>query len=81
MNSHLILSLKPIYSTPFPLIAFIYVVGFYMELFWESLVLTRFVNEVLSKQDKLLMVLPRLVKKVIGNNVKSRRGKKKIHTL
>jgi hypothetical protein len=27
------------------------------------------------------MVLPRLVKKVIGNNVKSRRGKRKIHTL
>jgi hypothetical protein len=35
----------------------------------------------LSKQDKLLMVLPRLVKKVIENNVKSRRGKRKIHTL
>jgi hypothetical protein len=28
MDSHLILSLKPIYSTPFPLITFIYVVGF-----------------------------------------------------
>jgi hypothetical protein len=27
------------------------------------------------------MVLPRLVKKVIENNVKSRRGKRKIHTL
>jgi hypothetical protein len=35
----------------------------------------------LSKQDKLLMVLPRLVKKVIGKNVLSRRGKRKIHTL
>jgi hypothetical protein len=35
----------------------------------------------LSKQDKLLMVLPRLVKKVIGNDVISRRGKRKIHTL
>jgi hypothetical protein len=34
----------------------------------------------LSKQDKLLMVLARLVKKVIGKNVKSRRGEK-IHTL
>jgi hypothetical protein len=31
----------------------------------------------LSKQDKLLMVLPRLVKKVIGNNVISRRGREK----
>jgi hypothetical protein len=34
----------------------------------------------LSKQDKLLMVLPRLVKKVIGK-YKSRSGKRKIHTL
>jgi hypothetical protein len=31
----------------------------------------------LLKQDKLLMVLPRLVKKVIENNVISRRGRKK----
>jgi hypothetical protein len=64
MNSHLTLSLKPIYSTPFPLIT--YICGrLYMEL-WESLVLPRFINEMLSKQDKLLMILPRLVKKVIG---------------
>jgi hypothetical protein len=27
-NSHLILFLKPIYSTPFPVITYIYVVGF-----------------------------------------------------
>jgi hypothetical protein len=33
MNSHLNLSLKPIYFTPFPLITFIYVVGF----IWSSL--------------------------------------------
>jgi hypothetical protein len=40
MNSHLTLSLKPIYSTPFPLIT--YICGrLYMEL-WESLVLPRF---------------------------------------
>jgi hypothetical protein len=31
----------------------------------------------LSKQDKLLMVLPRLVKKVIKNNVISRSGREK----
>jgi hypothetical protein len=43
--------------------------------------LYEFINEVLSKQDKLLMVLPRLVKKSLENNVKSRRGKRKIHTL
>jgi hypothetical protein len=35
----------------------------------------------LSKQDKLLMVLLRLVKKVIGKNVISRRRERKIHTL
>jgi hypothetical protein len=40
INSHLILSLKPIYSTPFPLIT--YMCGrLYMEL-WESLVLPRY---------------------------------------
>jgi hypothetical protein len=39
------------------------------------------INEILSKQDKLLMVLPGLVKKVIGNNVISRRGEKNTHTL
>jgi hypothetical protein len=31
----------------------------------------------LSKQDKLLMVLPRLIKKVIGKYVISRRGREK----
>jgi hypothetical protein len=41
MNSHLILSLKPIFSTPFPLITFI-CGRLYMELFWESLVLPRY---------------------------------------
>jgi hypothetical protein len=41
MNSHLILSLKLIYSTPFPVITFIYVVALY-GAFWESLVLPRY---------------------------------------
>jgi hypothetical protein len=35
----------------------------------------------LSKQDKLLMVVPRLVKKVIGEWCYIKEGKKKIHTL
>jgi hypothetical protein len=35
----------------------------------------------LSKQDKLLMVLPRLSKRSLENNVISRRGKRKVHTL
>jgi hypothetical protein len=60
MISHLILALKPIYSTPFPLITYI-CGGLYMELFGKDII-----NEMLSKQDKLLMVLPRLIKKVIG---------------
>jgi hypothetical protein len=41
MNSNLILSLKPIYSTPFPLMT--HICGrLYMELFGKSLVLPRF---------------------------------------
>jgi hypothetical protein len=35
----------------------------------------------LSKQDKLLMVLPRLVKKVIGKECYIKEGGRKIHTL
>jgi hypothetical protein len=35
----------------------------------------------LSKQDKLLMVLPRLVKKVIGKIMLYQGGERKIHTL
>jgi hypothetical protein len=44
MNSHLILSLKPIYSTPFPLITFIYVVGFIWS-FLEKLGPTKILND------------------------------------
>jgi hypothetical protein len=35
----------------------------------------------LSKQDKLLMVLQRLVKRSLENDVISRTGRGKIHTL
>jgi hypothetical protein len=54
-----------------------------MELFGKVQSYQDIINEMLSKQDKLLMVLPRLVKKVIGvkRDVISRTGKKKIHTL
>jgi hypothetical protein len=65
MNSHLILSLKPIYCTPFPLITYTYG-RLYMELFGKVRSYQDIINEMLSKQDKLLMVLPRLVKKVIA---------------
>jgi hypothetical protein len=65
MNSHLILSLKPIYSTPFPLITYM-CSRIYMELFGKVKSYQDITNEMLSKQDKLLMALPRLVKKVIG---------------
>jgi hypothetical protein len=43
-----------------------HVVGFYMELFGKVYSYQDFINEMLSKQDKILMVLPRLVQKVIG---------------
>jgi hypothetical protein len=36
-----------------------------MEFFWKVLSCQDIINEMLSKQDKLLMVLPRLVKKFI----------------
>jgi hypothetical protein len=40
------------------------------------------INDMLSKQDKLLMVLPRLVKKVIGKKMLYQGGEReKIHTL
>jgi hypothetical protein len=35
----------------------------------------------LPKQDKLLMVLPRLVKKVTGKRCYIKEGKRKLHTL
>jgi hypothetical protein len=81
MNSHLILSLKPIYSTPFPLITFIYVVGFIWSFLGKVYSYQAFINERLSKQDGLLMVLPRLVKKVIGKIMLYQGGGEKIHTL
>jgi hypothetical protein len=37
-----------------------------MELFGKVYSCQEFINEMLSKQDKLLMVIPRLIKKVIG---------------
>jgi hypothetical protein len=37
-----------------------------MELLGKVYSYQDFINEMLSKKDKLLMVLPRLVKKVIG---------------
>jgi hypothetical protein len=52
MNSHLILSLKPIYSTPFPLIT--YACGRLLYgAFWESLFLPRFYkwDVVKTRQD------------------------------
>jgi hypothetical protein len=50
-----------------------------MELFGKVKSNQDIINEMLSKQDKLLMVLPRLVKKVIGKYVISRRGRENTH--
>jgi hypothetical protein len=52
-----------------------------MELFGKVYSYQDFINEMLSKQDKLLMVLPRLVKKVIGKSCYINEGERKIHTL
>jgi hypothetical protein len=48
-----------------------------MELFGKVYSNQDFINEMLSKQEKLLMVLPRLVKRSLKNNVISRRGREK----
>jgi hypothetical protein len=48
-----------------------------MELLGKVYSYQDFINEMLSKQDKLLMVLPRLVKRLLENNVKSRRAREK----
>ena len=62
MNSHLILSLKPTWYTPF---LSQYISGrLYLEL-WEKFNYQDIIAGILSKQDKLHMELPRLIKKVI----------------
>jgi hypothetical protein len=52
-----------------------------MELFGKVYSYQDFINEMLLKQDKLLMVLPRLIKKVIGKYYYIKEGLRKIHTL
>jgi hypothetical protein len=65
MNSHLILSLKAYSFYSFPLSINI-VEGFMWSYMGKVYSYQDIIKEMLSKQDKLLMVLPRLVKKVIG---------------
>jgi hypothetical protein len=66
MTSHLLLFLKSIYSTASPSQKHIYVVGFIWSFLGKVQYYQDIIIEILSKQGKLLMVLPRLIKKVIG---------------
>jgi hypothetical protein len=64
MYSHLILSLKAYFIlllSPLNIVE-----GFIRSYMGKVESYQDIINEMLSKQDKLLMVLPRLVKKVIG---------------
>jgi hypothetical protein len=48
-----------------------------MELFGKVQSYQDIINEMLSKQDKLLMVLPRLIKRVIGKECYIKEGERK----
>jgi hypothetical protein len=77
MNSHLILSLKPIYSTPFPLIT--YLCGRLLYgAFWESLVLARFYKwDVVKNKTSFSWSYQDFSKGSLENNVISGRGREK----
>jgi hypothetical protein len=79
MNSHLTLSLKPIYSTPFPLIT--YMCGrLYMEL-WESLVLPRYYKWDVVKIRQASHGLTETRQKGHWKMMLYQGGERKIHTL
>jgi hypothetical protein len=81
MNSHLTLSLKPIYSTPFPLIT--YICGrLYMELFLGKFSPTKILlMRCCQNKTSFSWSYRDSSKRSLENNVKSRREKRKIHTL
>jgi hypothetical protein len=81
MNSHLILSLKPIYSIPFPLITYMYVVGFIWS-FLGKLSSTKILQmRCCQNKTSFSWSYRDSSKRSLENNVISRRGKRKIHTL
>jgi hypothetical protein len=80
MNSHLILSLKPIYSTHFPLIT--YICGrLYMKLFGKFSPAKIFKMRCFKNKTSFTWSYRDSLRRSLENNVKSRRGKRKINTL
>jgi hypothetical protein len=81
MNSHLILSLEPIYSIPFPLITYMYVAGFIWS-FLGKLSPTKILQmRCCQNKTSFSWSYQDSSKRSLENNVISRRGKRKIHTL
>jgi hypothetical protein len=81
MNSHLILSLKPIYSIPFPLITYMYVVGFIWSFLGKFSPTKILQMKCCQNKTSFSWSYRDSSKRSLENNVISRRGKRKIHTL
>jgi hypothetical protein len=80
MNSHLILSLKPIYSTPFPLKIFICGRLLY-GAFWESLVVPRYYKWDVVKTRQASHCLTETRQKGHWKIMLYQGGERKTHTL
>jgi hypothetical protein len=81
MNSHITLSLWPIYSTPFPLITYIYVAGFIWSFLGKFSPTKILWMRYCQNKTSFSWSYRDSSKRPLENNVKSRRGKRKIHTL
>jgi hypothetical protein len=81
MNSHLILSLKPIYSIPFPLITYMYVAGFIWSFLGKFSPTKILQMRCCQNKTSFSWSYRHSSKRSFKNNVISRRGKRKIHTL
>jgi hypothetical protein len=81
MNSHLILSLKPIYSIPFPLITYMYVAGFIWSFLGKFSPTKILQMRCCINKTSFEWCYRDSSKRSLENIVISRRGKRKIHTL
>jgi hypothetical protein len=81
MNSHLFLSLKPISSTPFPLKIFIYIVGFIWSFLGKFSPTKILLMRCCQNKASFSWSYQDSSKRSLENNVMSRKGKIKIHTL
>jgi hypothetical protein len=81
INSHLILSLRPIFSTPFPLITFIYVVGFIWSFLGKFSPTKILLMRCCQNKTSFSWSYRDSSKSSLEINFISRRGKRKVHTL